>query len=315
MRVFLFPMLLALSSCGSLQKWAMRSATPLFQESSNKLTQEANWDFFRESTPGNLKFLELLYLSDPKNEGLLGVLVKGHTGFAFAVPETLALGDELGGVESSPWKERAIYHYTRALDYGLDYLNRRGVTHQDLLDLDEAALSTKLKEELSKKDVVAVIYLGQAWGSLINLQKDNVSLVAKVPKVKVLFDWACGVEPDIDDGVCDIFYAQYEASRPRMLGGNPAKAKELYEKASQKYPHNLLIRLGQIQYLVLPAMDEEEYDQLATPLKAELAKWEDLNRDALENKSEYRGHADVNLYNAIAKKRLELIEKNRKNIF
>lgn len=308
------PLLVALMGCGTIQKWALRSSSPVFQKSSNDLLKEGNWDFFRESAPSNLKFVELLWQQDRDNLKLLSVLVKGYAGYAFAVPETLALGDEWAGVEESLWKKNAIIYYTRALDYGTLYLTKRDVKRKDLLG-DEAKLSKKLKNELDEDDLMALLYTAQAWGSLINLQKDNVALVAQIPKVKVLFDHVCSRKPKIDQNVCDIFYAQYEASRPRMLGGNPAKAKKLFETAIKKHPQHLLIRVSYIQYLLLPAMEEGEYEKEARVLRDEFAKFEDMNRDELVNKSAYKKASKLNLYNAIAKKRFELIEKNKSKIF
>lgn len=305
---------LVLTGCSSLQKWTLRSNSSLFQRTSGDLMKEGDWDFFRASTPGNLKFVELLWQQDPDNLKLLSVLVKGYAGYAFAVPETLYFGDELAQVDESKWKKEAITYYTRSLDYGLQYLGKKDISHSDLLG-DEQKLFKKLKDELDEDDLMATLYFAQSWGSLINLQKDNVALVAQIPKVKVLFDWVCKVDPNIDENVCDIFYAQYEASRPRMLGGNPEKAKKLYQEAITRHPKNQLIRMNYIQFVVLPAYDQENYEKQASVLKEEFQKWQDINRDDLKNHSSYKNEESLNLYNAIAKKRFELIEKNKSTIF
>lgn len=315
MKSLLLPLMLLLCSCGSLQKWGLRSATPLFQSTSDLSTHEHNWNYFRDSTPGNLKFSELLYLQDPENSELLSLLVKGHAGYSFAVPETMLLEDEILGVEDSIWKREAISHYTRSLDYGLEYLGRQDISRKDLLELEEKKLKEKLDDKLNEEDLMALLYTAQSWGSLINLQKDNIALISQVPRVKILFDHVCEIHPEIDHGVCLIFNAQYAASRPRMLGGDPARAKELYQAAFKEYPQHLLIRVNYIQSMLLPSMESEAYEAEANILREEFAKWENLNRDTLENESEYRGVRELNLYNAIAKKRFDIIEKNKKKIF
>ncbi len=315
MRHFILFSTLILAGCGSIQKMAMRSASPLFVKASEKLTLERNWDFFRDSSPGNLKFLEIIYLQDPENLEILSTLVKGFAGYAYAVPETLAYGDELAGNEASIHKQNAVSLYTRALDYGLEYLNQKGIRKSQVLGAQDQELNKLLNKKLSKKDLVVVLYTAQAWASLINLQKDNVALVSHVPKVKVMFDWVCEIDSKIENGVCDIFAAQYEAARPRMLGGNPEKAKSLYAAAIKKRPMHLLIRVGYIQYSLLPAFDQEAYEKEAAVLKEEFAKWENLNRDNLENESEYKSVEELNLFNAIAKKRFEIMELNKKKIF
>lgn len=304
-----------ISSCSSVQKVALRGASPLFENGAQKLTLERDWDFFKDSAPGNLKLLETLYLQDQENLKLLSTLIKSFAGYAYAVPETLAFGDEVSGVDNSIHKRQAVSIYTKAFDYGLEYFHHKGVTRKDILELDEAALKNDFDKKLRRDDFTAILFFAQSWASLINLQKDNIALVSQVPKVKVLFDWVCRQDPEIEYGVCEIFDAQYEASRPRMLGGNPEKAKELYKASIKKNPLHLLMRVGYIQYSILPAFDEDAYNQEAKVLVEEFSKWSDLNRDNLEDRSEYKTVEHLNLYNAIAKKRFEFIEMNKAKIF
>lgn len=306
--------LIFLTSCSSLEKWAVRRASPVFHEAGEQLTKEDSWEFFKNSAPGNLKFLEAVYLTDPENLRLLPAVIKAHAGYAYGVPETLAFEDDLRGIESLHRKE-AIHHYTRALDYGVFYLGKRDITKDDLLNLPEEKLREKLKKETDEDDLVALVYTAQAWGSLINLQKDNVALVSHIPRVKILFDHVCQMRPDIEHNICDIFMAQYEAARPRMLGGNPEKARELYVSAMKKNPYHLLIPLNLIQYSYLPAMDEEAFEKLAVTLKSDFEEWEKKGRENLKDESRFAKHRDLNLYNAIAKKRFEIIEQNKKKIF
>lgn len=313
MGLYLLPLLFALMSC-SLQKMAMRSATPLFEKSSDGMMKEGNWDFFKASAPGNIKFLELIYLQDPENLKLLAVLIKSYSGYAFAIPETLYFADEIEEREDSKWKADAIRFYTKSLDYGLYYLKQKDISREDLLSGNEKKLKEKLKE-MDEEDLTAMLYFAQAWGSLINLQKDNVVLVSQVPKVKLLFDEVCSRKPDIDHNICDIFYAQYFASRPKMLGGDPEKGEEIFLKSMEKHPHNLLLRMSYLQYVVLPAYDQEKYEKISLEMKKEIALWEDMNRDELRNNSPYRKNPGLNLYNSIAKKRFLLVEKNKNKIF
>ncbi len=308
-------LLLLLFSCGTIQKMGLRSVGPLFKNAGDLSVRERDWNFFKASAPGNLKVSELLYLQDTENEVLLRSLVKGYAGYAFGVSETLMLGDELSGSESTENRREAIVMYTRSLDYGFDYLEKQGIKRNDVLTFSEDDLLKKFDHELNEEDYSVVVYTAQAWASLINLQKDNMNLISHIPKVKIFFDWVCRKDPKVELGVCSIFFAQYEGSRPKMLGGNPEKGRILYEEAMLKYPKNLLIRMGYIQNMLLPAFDKELYEKEARILTEEFAKWEDLNRDDLQNHSTYRVKEDYNLFNAIAKKRFEIIEKNKSKIF
>ena len=315
MRITMLTLLLGLVGCSSIQKVAVKGVTPIFVDGSQQLEKEKNWDFFREAMPANLKLYEIIYLQDKKNLELLASLVKGYAGYAFGVAETLAYGDELATIEESANRRSAIALYTRCLDFGIEYLQQKGIERKDLLNLDEEPLKKLLSKQLSKKDQQTLLYTAQAWGSLMNLQKDNIALISYVPKVKVLFDWVCGKDANIENGVCDMYFAQYEAARPRILGGNPEKAKGLYQAAVKKRPMSLLVRVMYLQYSIIPAFDHEAYEREAKVLREEFPKWDDLNRDTLEDKSDYKAEEQLNLFNAIARKRFELMEKNKTKIF
>ncbi len=308
-------LLILITGCSSLQKWAVRRSSPVFDRALDQLTREDSWEFFRNSAPGNLKFLELMYLTDVNNRELLATVIKAHVGYGFSVPETLAFEEELKGGNSSAHKTEAIHHYTRALDYGVHYMSLRDISRDDILHLPEEKFRKKLHKEISRNDHVAVVYMAQAWGSLINLQKDNVALISQIPRVKILFEHICSENPTIENGICDIFHAQYEATRPRIAGGNPERAKELYASARKKYPYHLLIPVNLIQYVYLPAMEEDEYEKLANYLKTEFSEWANKNRANLKDETRYRDHRHLDLYNSVARKRLEIIEQNKKSIF
>ena len=310
----LFFLFIFLASGCSLQKVALRGATPIFVKSSDVVMKERSWDFFKDFSPGNIKFLEVLWEEDKENLGLLSALIKGYAGFAFGVSETLAYEDELKGAEESKWRKDALVYYTRSLDFGLLYLKARGISREDLLNLEEALLNKKL-QKLSPEDIPSLLYTAQSRGSLINLQKDNIVLVSLVPRVKILFDHVCQVKPDIDNNVCDLFYAQYESSRPRMLGGNPEKGAKLFLEAINRNPRNLLLRLSYIQYVLIPSMDQEKYEKEAKILKEEFNHWSNLNRDSLQSVSPYRNAPELNLFNAIAEKRFQIIETYKNKIF
>jgi hypothetical protein len=311
---YLLPLLFVSVSCGTLQKWALRSSTPVLEKSSEGLMHEGNWEFFRASAPANIKFLELIWLQDQDNFKLLSVLIKSYAGYALGVHESIALEDELSGAEDSQAKKDAIIFYTRALDYGLTYLKHKGIERSDLLSNDFDKLKNKLKE-FDEDDATALLYTGMAWGGLINLQKDNVSLVSQIPNVKLLFDRACWIKHNIDHNVCDIFLLNMNLPVRKCWVAIRKKARSFSLRLSTSIPVILLIRMNYIQFSILPMMDAEKYEKQSLVMKEEIAKWEDLNRDGLESVSTYKNSAELNLYNAIAKKRFLAVEKYKSKIF
>lgn len=296
MRTLFLPLLVLLTSCSTIQKMALKSSSPILVQGINEMMSERNWDFYRDSAPGNLKLLESLYFQDRNNMLLLGTLVKGYATYSFAVPETLFFEDEIAGIQNSSHKKMAIELYTRALDYGLDYFKNKGITRKALLDTDETELKGLLNEKMNVKDYSVILYTAQVWGSLINLQKDNTTLSAHAPKVRALQDWVCHKRPEIENGLCSLLL--------------PRVASE-YQDAIKKHPKHLLIRVGYIQNSLIPAMDRASFEEQDKILLGEFIKWDDLNRDDLVDSSEYKSQEQLNLMNAIAKKRFEIIKKHQ----
>jgi len=293
-------LLLTLASC-SLSKLALRSQAPLFEKGGDTLKAEKDWEWFREATPGNIQFMETMLSQDEDNQVLRRTLVKAYAGYAYGVYETLMIPEVLEGSDEKPQLQRAFALYQRALKHGETYFAKNGVRFDVK---DEAALVESLRENVDDEDLPALIYFAQSWASSINMQKQDMVLISQLPRVKLLFDHVCGLKVDIENGVCPLFYAQYEASRPRMLGGNPELGRELFQKFLLKNPNHLLARVSYLQFSVIPRLDEDEFIKEGRALEQEIEKWK-----------AGEGAGNLNLMNAIAEKRWGILKPLQKKIF
>ena len=293
-------LLLTLASC-SLTKLALRSQAPLFEKGGDTLKYEKDWQWFREATPGNIQFMETMLSQDNDNHVLRRTLVKAYAGYAYGVFETLMIPELIEGNDEKPQMQRALGLYHRAMGHGKKYFAHKEV-HFDAQD--EAVFVQSLRENVGEEDLVALAFYAQAWAGAINLQKQDMVLVSQLPRVKLLFDHVCDLRPDIENGLCPLFYAQYEGSRPRMLGGNPELARELFQKFIQKSPAHILARVSYLQFSVIPRLDEDEFVKVGREIDEAIAK----------GKAE-QGNENLNLLNAIGQERWTLLKKNQKKIF
>lgn len=309
--------IIIVSGCSMIQKVGISATGSLLSKANKELTREPDLEFFATSAPSNIQLIEGLWYTDPENEVLLQNLIKGYGGIGFAVSETNHLQYQLKGEDSS-FKSEAISHYTKALNYGLKYLELNGISKDLLMNSTKAdQLTEKLIDKLDEDDKLAVFYTAQAWGGLINLQRTNMTLMGQLVNVKVLMDWVCSQDPEFEMGSCHLFYGMYEAGRPPMLGGDLEKGKAIFLKFIEKYPYHLLARIAYIQFYIIPMMDETLYNNQSEVLIREFGEWSKVlnkGRDLFE-KSPYLSHSQYNLFNAVAKKRFEIIEKNKDDIF
>ena len=133
MRILFIFLIFCLSSCSFIQRQGVSFTGKLAYQGSMQIEKERNWLQFKEGVPANLKFLESLLAIDSENRELLASLVKGYSGYAFVVNETLLLQDTLEEKEFSQHKEQAVKNYSQAVRYGLKYLEISGITYKVLI--------------------------------------------------------------------------------------------------------------------------------------------------------------------------------------
>lgn len=326
--------------CSLAQNAAVNRAAALVYHNSKALEDETNWEMFRRGVPGNLQLLVGLLSSSPENPDLLAALTKGYTSYAYLVDETDALGELLSGnrgnltalIFPSP-QQQAILNYSKAVSYGIRYLQLRNISYQNLITAAQSVdgISKLLAKKLSKskaqqlQDLDVVLFTAQAMMGLVNFRKNDLALVAQVPIAKGMFDWACSVKNDLYYGACGIFYGAYEASRPTFLGGNPEKGKAIFQETIREYPDNYLARIALIQYFLAPRGDYQGF-------LAQKA-WFDQQRKSLFEDNIWdpplplkNSHTNLkttppskrpglNLFQQSAAKKFEMMKKYEKEIF
>jgi hypothetical protein len=299
---------------------AINSAGDLLYKASGSVETEANIDMIRQALPGNLALIEGLLSESRDNEEILATLTKGYSGHAFAINETDLLIDLWENKTDEVNKLNALKNYSKAMNFGRRYLKLKNIEWSDIVSKasDAAAIMHLFDKNLSnsKMDLETVMFTAQSLGSMINLQKDNIALISELPIVKSMFDWVCMKNPSINYGMCDIFNATFEAGRPKMLGGNPEKGKEIFEKAIGKHPHNWLIRIAYIQYYLIPQSDEDGFKVQMDYLKSVSETFEKSliypNNGVVQD---WNREEHLKFYQALAVKRYQLLEKYKKNLF
>ncbi len=290
---------------------------PMLESGVQKNFEVRDWDYFADAAPGNLLLLDSLLATSPENKTLLAQAIKSHFGYAFGVQETLHWAEVYSERESKTYLNRALYHYTKAIEYGEQYLNSEGVNYLQLkkLILSPQKIKEALADNLSKTDRVAMFYLGAAYSSSLNLQRNRADLLTLMPLGKAMIDWACEDNPNMEQGLCSAFDALYLISRPQMLGGNPKKGLKIFKEVMKTYPQNALLSITYLQYYSIPRENEKEFKTYMNRLKTFFANFEQKRKDfnVLLKSS---NHDNIfNLFNAIAEKRYSILNKYRRKIF
>lgn len=240
LNVFLF------TGC-SLQKIALRSTTGLLNYSVYALYREPDLQLAEQAIASNLKLLEGLHLADPQNKDILLLLAQGYASYS------------LGFVEDDS-VDRAKLFYLRARDYGLKLLHTTK-SFRDSIPSKEKFFIEQLSNA-EKKDVPALFWTGFAWGGWINLSKDDPQAIFDLGKVKAIMKRVIELDESFFFGASHLFFGTIYGALPKMLGGDPEKAKEHFDQcvtlSNEKF---MLAYIYLARYYAQPLLDETLFDE------------------------------------------------------
>ena len=319
--VMVLASLLMLTSCGGFKKTAMEYTAETIYESTDKVKSENNLENFEKGILGTVYLMEGMTQIIPDNSDLLVSLVKAYAGYSFVVHETNFLEESLSKKDKGSTK-KILENYTKALKYGLKYLETQKITLNDLkanINSDAGIpglLDARLKQK-EKLQLEGVLFTAHSMATLMNYQKGTISLLAYLPIAKGMFDWACKIEPNLGEGICDIFYGAYYSSRPAQLGGDPVLGKKHFQDLIKRSPNNWLARVAFIQFNLMPLHDKAGYLEQ----KEEMEKAVPLNEEELVwaprglREPDVFSNQQIRLYQAVAIKRFEIIKRFEKDLF
>ena len=240
--------LLLLGSACSVQKIALKTTSGLFAYGIEALYAEPDLPIAEIAIASNLKLIEGFHLADPKNKAILEILTQGFAAYSLAFLE-----------ESEP--QRASLFYLRSRDYGFKLLShtsafKNGIPEQEA-DFKEALL------RLKTKDVGALFWTAFAWSGWINLNRNAPQAVFDLGVVKAMMDRVIELDEGFFFGAAHLFWGSIDGSIPRMLGGNPDKAKAHFDRAIELSDGKFLIAyVYYAQYYAVTTLNEALFDQL-----------------------------------------------------
>ncbi len=253
--------ILILPSC-SFKSIALNITADLFEEGQSAFEEEGDLQLAEQSMGANLKVLEALLKSSPDHEGLLVLLSKSYGGYSFAFIEDAY--DELkteNETKSSFHKERASRFYLRARDFSFKVL-KEDADFKHALQKDFSTFEKSL-EGFDREDVPALFWTAYNWGNWINLNLHSPAAIADAPRVERLMNRVLNLDENYFFAGSHIFYGVYYGGRPSMLGGNPSKARNHFEKALKLTKRKILItQVLYAQYYALPTGNEELFEGL-----------------------------------------------------
>jgi len=225
----------------------IRQMTPILENSTQALYEESDLQIAEQALASNLKLLEGLLKSDPENRELLLLLAQGYAGYALGFAE-----------DEEP--ERAKQFYLRARDYGFKVLNQ----DKKFVQAQKEGLE-KLQIYLNRlriEDVPALFWTGFAWSGYVNLALDEPDALLALPEIQLYMQRVEHLQPDYFYGAVYLFWGGVYGMKPAILGGDPHKAGDYFQKnINLNKGHFLLAYVYAAQFHAAKTLDETLFDQ------------------------------------------------------
>ena len=199
-------LLLLLSGCTRL---ALHATSSLIPNLTQAFFEECDLDLARQSLPAELKLMEGLLKNAPRNKEYLTALCMGFTGYAMLFVE-----------DEDP--ERASRFYLRARRYGLKAIGLENATLQAIPDRLTA---------IDREDIKPLFWIAMSWNAWINLNLDKPAALGELSTAQACLGRVMQISPDYFYGSPYLITGSMLAARPKMLGGDAAKAKVYFSKA------------------------------------------------------------------------------------
>jgi hypothetical protein len=252
-------------------KMTVDSTAPALKRASLSMDAESDVQLAREALPGNIKTIDGFLAASPENADLLELTAMAYAQYAFAFLE-----DDLESLPPEAEARRAELVarctdlYDRAYALGLRHvaLETREVAATAKGDLSKF-LAALAKTE--RESAPGLYWGGMALAAAINLHRDDLDRIADLPRAQAMLERAHALDPAYYVNGAALALATIFASQGKAVGGDPDKAKRLFEEVERatggKY---LMSRVLFARYYATVTLDRALYEKtlaavLATP--------------------------------------------------
>jgi hypothetical protein len=189
----------------------------IFETGAVAFEQDDDLDMVEKSIPGNIKLLEAVLENDPQNHKILIMLSKLYAAYSFGFfedrLESSARGKNISSVpEYDLIKVNVSRYYSRGIDYALRALEARDPGVAGRLMKPESADS--VLKRMKREDVPGLFWYGFNLSSLINNNRDSVSLLAKAYLVEKIMKRVLELDPEYFFGGSHLILLSYYSSMP-----------------------------------------------------------------------------------------------------
>ena len=252
----------ALGGC-DIAKFTADSTAGVFERAAPAFESYWDYDLAGEAVPATIVQLEGIVRVVPDNDAILAQLSQAYIGYAYgwveADVEKLEFEGDYDGADAQ--RKRARTMYLRALDLTRDRVRLQNADIDEVLKGSVEDVEAWLRTAfVNKEDAEILLWHGYAWGSYINMAKDDMEAVADLPYAEAFVVRSIELDPDYYHAAGYTFMGVATASE---MGADLDKAKAYFNKALARTERRaLLTQVNMARYYAVQIGDHELFDKL-----------------------------------------------------
>lgn len=225
-------LLISLGLCGCagwVERRAVRTTVDLIGRTRAAMAQESDIELARNAIPGSIKTLEGFYLVDPGNRALLALLAESYCQYAAGFLQDDWEAAILAGqrAEAHALRARARALAARCVGYAVLLLDD---DWQQTIYRDPDAL-VDLAARSDGDAVEGMFWAALGLGTMIGMNPTDHTLGPYLPAVVAMLERVIALAPDFAQGLPHMTLAIILGARSAAVGGDPARAAALFERA------------------------------------------------------------------------------------
>ena len=260
--VFISLLGLLLTGC-SMMKIAANQTASILVAAMPVYERETDLELVEQAIPSNLKMIEGILEVTPDNPDLLFLACYSYTQYAFGfIEEKIDIADKAYNFEKKKKLIlKAVDYYERAIMYGLKLISQTHKNYPSILDKDPDRLALTL-QSFTEREIPVLFWTAYAMVSIINLRQNEPAQLAKLPNVELMMQRILSLDENYFFGGAHMFYGAYYGGRPKMLGGDPEKAKQHLLRAIEISEGKYLIpKFLLAKYYAVQAQDRDLFEK------------------------------------------------------
>ncbi|HOV85797.1 MAG TPA: TRAP transporter TatT component family protein [Syntrophobacteraceae bacterium] len=252
--------LLFVAGCAPVKQLRVATVALTLRDVADAAGKQSSPRVIREGTPAYLMLLDGLLEAEPRSRELLLAACRAYVSYA----------SSLVG-QGNP--EEVSVLFFRGRDFGF-----RALSESLQTNFKEASSGTldgfaAVLAKCGKKDVPALFWTTNAWANWIALNTSKVEALGDLPMLEAAMKRTLELDETYFYGGPHVIRGIYLASKPAVLGGNPAQAKVHFDRARElSGDKNLVLKVYLAEYYARSVGDRELYrrsleEVLAAPLE------------------------------------------------